>query len=256
MSEEQTLNEVYADTLKKMENLTEKQKRVLQASLELFASQGFEATTSQQIAKRAGVSVGSVYHTFPTKQAILVAVLAPIFEGTMDTVANQFNDNTFGKGFESVEELVKVTIADRFYFADKNINVIRLMLGQMLVNSVFVEDLKKFFEQQAKQLVLPTIVRLQAEQKIKNLPIEKILQILFYPLATYIGKRVLGINNMSLEEEIEFATEITIKTLKSFSFIVERLFSETLITFRCALSFGISFKALVNSVLSDFKPTL
>ena len=214
MSEEQTLNEVYADTLKKMENLTEKQKRVLQASLELFASQGFEATTSQQIAKRAGVSVGSVYHTFPTKQAILVAVLAPIFEGTMDTIANQFNDNTFGKGFESVEELVKVTIADRFYFADKNINVIRLMLGQMLVNSVFVEDLKKFFEQQAKQLVLPTIVRLQAEQKIKNLPIEKILQILFYPLATYIGKRVLGINNMSLEEEIEFATEITIKTLK------------------------------------------
>ena len=214
MSEEQTLNEVYADTLKKMENLTEKQKKVLQASLELFASQGFEATTSQQIAKRAGVSVGSVYHTFPTKQAILVAVLAPIFEGTMDTVANQFNDNTFGKGFESVEELVKVTIADRFYFADKNINVIRLMLGQMLVNSVFVEDLKKFFEQQAKQLVLPTIVRLQPEQKIKNLPIEKILQILFYPLATYIGKRVLGINNMSLEEEIEFATEITIKTLK------------------------------------------
>ena len=214
MSEEQTLNEVYADTLKKMENLTEKQKKVLQASLELFASQGFEATTSQQIAKRAGVSVGSVYHTFPTKQAILVAVLAPIFEGTMDTVANQFNDNTFGKGFESVEELVKVTIADRFYFADKNINVIRLMLGQMLVNSVFVEDLKKFFEQQAKQLVLPTIVRFQAEQKIKNLPIEKILQILFYPLATYIGKRVLGINNMSLEEEIEFATEITIKTLK------------------------------------------
>ncbi|MDN5615116.1 MAG: TetR/AcrR family transcriptional regulator [Lactococcus lactis] len=216
MSEEQTLNEVYADTLKKMENLTEKQKKVLQASLELFASQGFEATTSQQIAKRAGVSVGSVYHTFPTKQAILVAVLAPIFEGTMDTVANQFNDNTFGKGFESVEELVKVTIADRFYFADKNINVIRLMLGQMLVNSVFVEDLKKFFEQQAKQLVLPTIVRLQAEQKIKNLPIEKILQILFYPLATYIGKRVLGINNMSLEEEIEFATEITIKTLKVY----------------------------------------
>ena len=214
MSEEQTLNEVYADTLKKMENLTEKQKKVLQASLELFASQGFEATTSQQIAKRAGVSVGSVYHTFPTKQAILVAVLAPIFEGTMDTVANQFNDNTFGKGFESVEELVKVTIADRFYFADKNINVIRLMLGQMLVNSVFIGDLKNFFEQQAKQLVLPTIVRLQAEQKIKNLSIEKILQILFYPLATYIGKRVLGINNMPLEEEIEFATEITIKTLK------------------------------------------
>ena len=214
MSEEQTLNEVYADTLKKMENLTEKQKKVLQASLELFASQGFEATTSQQIAKRAGVSVGSVYHTFPTKQAILVAVLAPIFEGTMDTVANQFNDNTFGKGFESVEELVKVTIADRFYFADKNINVIRLMLGQMLVNSVFIGNLKNIFEQQAKQLVLPTIVRLQAEQKIKNLSIEKILQILFYPLATYIGKRVLGINNLSLEEEIEFATEITIKTLK------------------------------------------
>ena len=69
MSEEQTLNEVYADTLKKMENLTEKQKKVLQASLELFASQGFEATTSQQIAKRAGVSVGSVYFPHETSHS-------------------------------------------------------------------------------------------------------------------------------------------------------------------------------------------
>ncbi|MDP9027273.1 MAG: TetR/AcrR family transcriptional regulator [Actinomycetota bacterium] len=50
--------------------------RVLQAASELFASEGYEQTTTNRIAAEAGVSVGSLYQFFVDKHAILDALQA------------------------------------------------------------------------------------------------------------------------------------------------------------------------------------
>lgn len=44
---------------------------ILDAAAELFAAQGYEQTTTHQIAGRAGVSVGALYRYFADKQAVL-----------------------------------------------------------------------------------------------------------------------------------------------------------------------------------------
>ncbi len=44
---------------------------ILRASAELFANAGYAGTTTNKIAARAGVSVGSLYQYFPGKDAIL-----------------------------------------------------------------------------------------------------------------------------------------------------------------------------------------
>ncbi len=44
---------------------------VLDAALELFLEKGFAATRVEDIARRAGISKGSVYQYFPSKQALL-----------------------------------------------------------------------------------------------------------------------------------------------------------------------------------------
>ncbi|GAB2605589.1 TetR family transcriptional regulator [Kribbella endophytica] len=46
--------------------------RLQQAALELFADQGFDATTAAQIAARAGVTQMTFFRHFPTKSALLV----------------------------------------------------------------------------------------------------------------------------------------------------------------------------------------
>ena len=45
---------------------------LLGAALELFARQGYEATTTAAIARRAGVSEMTLFRHFPTKDALLV----------------------------------------------------------------------------------------------------------------------------------------------------------------------------------------
>lgn len=56
-----------------MSKSEETRARILEAALELFRTQGFEAATMREIAKRAGVAVGAAYYYFPSKDAIVQA---------------------------------------------------------------------------------------------------------------------------------------------------------------------------------------
>lgn len=48
--------------------------RILQAALKLFASQGFDGTTTRDLAQAAGVAEGTLFRHFSNKKAILVEV--------------------------------------------------------------------------------------------------------------------------------------------------------------------------------------
>jgi AcrR family transcriptional regulator len=50
--------------------------RLLDAAEELFATDGFAATTTRAIAERAGTSTGMVFYHFPSKTDLLATVLA------------------------------------------------------------------------------------------------------------------------------------------------------------------------------------
>jgi AcrR family transcriptional regulator len=56
-------------------------KRVLAAARELFDSQGYQGTTIRDIARDAGVSVGSVFTTFSSKGEILSQVMQDRLDG-------------------------------------------------------------------------------------------------------------------------------------------------------------------------------
>jgi AcrR family transcriptional regulator len=63
------------------EEKSERSRRaVLDAALHLFAEQGYRATTMREIADRAKVSTGNVYHHFPDKETIFRDLLGEYFE--------------------------------------------------------------------------------------------------------------------------------------------------------------------------------
>jgi AcrR family transcriptional regulator len=52
-----------------------RREQILKTALKLFAAQGFDATSTRQIAKEAGIAEGLIFHYFPTKASLLTALL-------------------------------------------------------------------------------------------------------------------------------------------------------------------------------------
>ncbi|MBN2664398.1 MAG: TetR/AcrR family transcriptional regulator [Bacteroidales bacterium] len=55
--------------------MTDKQLKILQVALELFAKNGYSSTSTGKIAKQAGVSEGLIFRHFGNKEGLLEAVL-------------------------------------------------------------------------------------------------------------------------------------------------------------------------------------
>jgi TetR/AcrR family transcriptional regulator, transcriptional repressor for nem operon len=55
--------------------------RLIQAAMRLFGEKGYLATSVAEILQQAGANSGSLYHYFPTKQDLLIAVLERYREG-------------------------------------------------------------------------------------------------------------------------------------------------------------------------------
>ena len=76
--------------------------RLVFAAMKLFGEKGYLSTSVQDILREAGANAGSLYHAFPTKQDVLVAVLdlyrqgiepmllAPAWSGIDDPVDRVF----------------------------------------------------------------------------------------------------------------------------------------------------------------------
>jgi AcrR family transcriptional regulator len=68
---------------------------ILGAAAEVIANEGYAAMTTNKVAARAGVSIGSLYQYFPNKQAILVSLLEehlahvhPVIERSLDELSD------------------------------------------------------------------------------------------------------------------------------------------------------------------------
>lgn len=77
--------------------------RLLTAALEAFAEQGFDATTTRDIAQRAGVATGMLYHHFPGKDALLLAA----FEHSVADVRATFAEARRGAPETRVAALIR-----------------------------------------------------------------------------------------------------------------------------------------------------
>ena len=64
---------------------------VLDAAMAVFVEQGFAAAKMEEIARRAGISKGTVYLYFPSKEALIEAIIqravAPLATGTLPQLA-------------------------------------------------------------------------------------------------------------------------------------------------------------------------
>jgi AcrR family transcriptional regulator len=104
---------------------------LLEAAARVFVKEGYARATTNRIAAAAGVSVGSLYQYFPSKDAIAVELLRRYREGLVVRVATRFRSVRP----ETFEVVVRELIAELVRAEGINPALHRVLIEQVLRTS-------------------------------------------------------------------------------------------------------------------------
>lgn len=89
---------------------------VLEATAHILENEGLSALNTNRIAEKAGVSVGSLYQYFPTKEAILTEIIRRKRERLISAVESAL-DGSEGQTFElGMQRLVAAVVANQLHW--------------------------------------------------------------------------------------------------------------------------------------------
>jgi AcrR family transcriptional regulator len=84
---------------------SERPHELLEAALQLFVEKGYAATSAAEVAQRAGVSKGTLYLYYPSKEDLLKAVIRRFMSAEIASGAQRFDDFS-GSSAEALRTLV------------------------------------------------------------------------------------------------------------------------------------------------------
>jgi AcrR family transcriptional regulator len=107
--------------------MVEKEKQILAAALQLFVAFGFHGTPTSKIAAQAGVSNGTLFHYYKTKEELVIALYNDIKAdlgaylsaqmGGQDSLETRFKKSFFHSLYWALDNQEKFYYIQQFHFS-------------------------------------------------------------------------------------------------------------------------------------------
>lgn len=201
----------------KVTNLTKKQQRVLIASLELFSELGFENTKTNDIAKSADVSEGTVYSYFKTKEEILNVIISEFIDKIIPSIINEFSNGKFTNNYCNFSEFIYTIVKDRLIFIQENFLQLKIIFQRVLIDKRLVRKFEKIITDAILKPISPVLNDYKKNNIIIDLPNERIVRYLISLTLSYmIPQMIIEENNRIdiegiTDEIVEFLTKSLLK---------------------------------------------
>lgn len=195
-------------------NLTAKQKAVLTASLKLFSEKGFERTGTHDIAQSAGVSEGTVYKQFKTKEGILVAIIEPFIQKVLPKAAAKFTAEMTKTSFPDFDDFLLALIRNRMTFAFDNMPQLRIILHEVTTNEAIVSRLENHFQKLLVGPMASIFKKYQETGQLVKWPTNRILRYIVATIMGYVLPAALAHQTVNIEQVSREAAEFLLKGLK------------------------------------------
>jgi AcrR family transcriptional regulator len=91
----------------------ERRELVLEAAIAEFAAHGLAGTSTEDVARRAGISQPYLFRLFPTKKALFLALVGQCFGRTRDAFTEAAGDLTGDEALEAMAHAYELLLADR-----------------------------------------------------------------------------------------------------------------------------------------------
>ncbi|MEW8970357.1 MAG: TetR/AcrR family transcriptional regulator [Mesobacillus sp.] len=191
------------------EDLTEKQRKIIISAIESFAEKGFSATSTSEIAKKAGVAEGTIFRHYKTKKDLLLAIVAPMMAKFVAPFFIKDLKKVLDQDYENVEDFLRAMLENRREFLIKNLATVKILVQEI----PFHPELKDLFKEHIALKVYALFEKLvehyQEKGQIIQIPAYSVFRMIFSSIFGYLIARYMIMPEADWDDEAE--TERTIQ---------------------------------------------
>ena len=189
--------------------MTEKQESIVRAAIELFASKGYAASSTNEIAKKAGVAEGTIFRHYKTKKDLLLAIVAPTMAKIIGPLVLKDFHKIIEAPYATFEDFLRAVIRNRLKFVRNNIPIIKIVIQEI----PFHEELRDTFKQQvAKQTierVTKVFERFQRDGVLVQLPAPTMIRFVISSAFGLVISMLLIVPELDWDEEEEIERTVS-----------------------------------------------
>ncbi|WCG34489.1 TetR/AcrR family transcriptional regulator [Companilactobacillus farciminis] len=128
-------------------------KQVLKAAINLFSKQGYDGTSTAQIAEASGMSQATIFKYYKSKEDLLLVILKPLIEHLLPVYGKEFAKK-LSQQDQNLANMIHFIVQDRYSFLVQNKDAVMILISQLLINQQIkdnvlqkIVDVKDIFEQ-------------------------------------------------------------------------------------------------------------
>ncbi|WP_219836403.1 TetR/AcrR family transcriptional regulator [Paenibacillus sp. R14(2021)] len=173
------------------DKMTEKQTRILQSAIEVFAEKGYAASSTSEIAQRAGVAEGTIFRHYKTKKDLLFSIVAPAMTKLIAPFVLRGFSKVLDTEYDSYEDVLRAMIENRIDFLKKHRNVLKILLQEIPFHPEMQERFQKDVLGKVLERLQRIVSKFQAKGQMVEIPSYTVVRLSISAIMGYIAVRTV-----------------------------------------------------------------
>lgn len=198
------------------EEFTPKQKKIVAAAVEIFAEKGYAATSTSEIAKKAGVAEGTIFRHYKTKKELLLSIVAPMMAKMIAPFVIKDINRVLDKDYDTLEDFLRAMIKNREAFMEKNMLLFRILVQELPFQKELQEQFKEHIAAKILARMEKIVAHYQEKGEIVVMPSKTVIRLFLSTIFGHLMARffILSSDEWEDEEETERTIQFLIKGLR------------------------------------------
>ncbi|NMD72347.1 TetR/AcrR family transcriptional regulator [Bacillus sp. DNRA2] len=190
------------------DDLTEKQKQILLAAIDSFSEKGYAATSTSEIAKKAGVAEGTIFRHYKTKKDLLMAIVAPTMARFLAPFIIKDISRVINTDYPCFEDFLKAMVENRKNFIQQNLSLFKIMLQELPFQPELQIQFKTHILPEVYERMKGLIIHYQAKGEIIELPPYSVVRLIASTIFGYLIGRYMLFTEVNWDEDAEIERTI------------------------------------------------
>lgn len=148
------------------QKMTDKQLKIVQAASEVFAQKGYAASSTSEIALRAGVAEGTIFRHYKTKKDLLLSIVAPVMAKLVAPFVLRDFYKVLDSSFDSFDQLLRAIIENRIEFLERHMQVFKIFIQEIPFHPDLQEQFQKLILSKVLEKFSVNITKFQQQGAI------------------------------------------------------------------------------------------